>query len=942
MKILRIEIHNVASIVDATIDFASGPLADEKIFLICGETGTGKTTILNSICLALYNSTPALLTYGSNDKDANGQTTRNSSQMLRRGTREGWVNLDFEGNDGVAYRAVWSARKIKKRDKSLKIEAKSRIERIADGESVDIPVSELTGLTFKQFTQTTLLAQGQFTKFLLADEPEKAEILEKLTGTEIYATIGQRIYDTLRQKEVALKTLNDRIDGAKLLSHDERQALTDELPPLSAAIAKCAGELAIIDAKLKWLADDEAIAKRLEANRAERDRAEAEMRSDAVTGLAETVRIWEETAQVRQLMAEAAEAETELAAARDSRPALRNRYAAILGAIGWLRAEKMARQAALDALNAKVGDYDIKAITEAAAALRNESVALSRALAAIDRYQSAKSRRVSAADAVNAAESGIAGHRAEIARLVAAIPPIESDYRIKQAHLDGMKELSDHIASLRRAFADSHECPLCGSKSVDLATDAAIDEKLAVAQAETDAAKSAYDKASAAKSKAEAALAALLDDLSRKRRELKAALDAESTAKASAMKAAEAVSVDCDDAAYAPAIDQRIADVNKSLAAREQMLRDALAARSAADRLAAIDGRITEAERSIAPLAAAFGETQAAQCADMPDLTAKISALIAQTAALDGRIESLSARLADRRAGIAAYMAAEGSCSAEQINAAASLTAARISAAKAEIKAVADRHLAATAAVVEVERQSAEHQAAKPEIAEGETPQSLAAVRAEAETQRDDASKRQAAVETLLADDDKRAEALAQTKRDRDALQVECADWVVLESLYGGAKGQKFRLMAQCFVLRTLLHKANHYLAMLSPRYELYCADNSLVINVIDRDQANAIRPVTLLSGGESFIVSLALALGLSAISKERLDVDTLFIDEGFGTLDAATLETVLTTLDRLHTIGGRRVGIISHVAGLAERIPAQIRLRRTAPASSAVTIVTL
>ncbi len=126
---------------------------------------------------------------------------------------------------------------------------------------------------------------------------------------------------------------------------------------------------------------------------------------------------------------------------------------------------------------------------------------------------------------------------------------------------------------------------------------------------------------------------------------------------------------------------------------------------------------------------------------------------------------------------------------------------------------------------------------------------------------------------------------------------------------------------------------------MLTSRYQLDCDDGSLTINVIDRNHGDSVRNVGLLSGGESFVVSLALALGLSAISKEKIHVDTLFIDEGFGTLDKDVLDTVITTLDRLHAIGGRRIGIISHVQDLKDRIPTQIRLLRSGPSSSRVSV---
>jgi len=1115
MKILRIDIHNIASIEDASIDFATGPLADEKLFLICGETGSGKTTILNSICLALYNSTPALLTYGNNDKDANGVTTRNSSQMLRRGAKDGYVNLDFEGNDGIAYRAVWSARKIKTRDKSLKIDVKTRIERLSDGAKTETPVAELTGLTFKQFTQTTILAQGQFTKFLLADEAEKAEILEKLTGTEVYAAIGRRIYDTMRQKEDALKSLNDRIAGAKLLGDDEKKALADELPALRGAIIKCTRDLNAIDAKLKWLADAEAIAARLSENAAMRDAAEAALRGEEHLRKAESVRIWEATARVRVLIGEMDKAETDLRYARSARPRLREKFAAILGAIDRLIEEKRELQGSVEALTRKLekiepqaemlaqaprievlaksvvserseaakcceraqalgreiatarvrleaarvkvkkavekhessaieakkreseaGEFDLKSITEAAERLRDQAVALKVAYTAIEKYHGCKSQREQADSAVREAAAETDALKAEIRCQDEAIPPLESACREKQSILSGMMEIKDHIQSLRLRFADSHECPLCGSKGVDLATDALLEGKVGEAQAEADAAKEAFDKASASLAKGKASLSALEKDLRRKCSQANAALTAEANARAEAEKAASAVGVDCDDEGYAAVIESRMVKVEQGRAAQSEMLKNALAAQTAweearkamekdrecveaatkdadaidksvsalamkieseetlrvkaiaasdealcrikemlcegyaatpdniltiseeisakakgyetdrqnrtagIDKLSAMEARISEAVSAISPLCEAFPGTEGSGTASMPDISREISGLIAETSAVDGRIESLSALVAEKREQIDAYLSEPGNCSREQIEEAAKYTPEQISEYKEEIKVDADRLVAARAAYGEIERRKAEHQQAKPDLADDDTPESLAARREDAEAVRDSASKRQAAVEALLKDDADRADALAETKRDRDALKEECANWAVLEDLYGGAKGQKFRLMAQSYVLRTLLYKANHYLAMLSQRYELCCSDNSLVINVIDHDQSNIVRAVTLLSGGESFIVSLSLALGLSAISKERLDVDTLFIDEGFGTLDNSMLETVIATLDRLHRIGGRRVGIISHVTSLAERIPTQIRMRRTGPGTSAIDVV--
>ena len=151
--------------------------------------------------------------------------------------------------------------------------------------------------------------------------------------------------------------------------------------------------------------------------------------------------------------------------------------------------------------------------------------------------------------------------------------------------------------------------------------------------------------------------------------------------------------------------------------------------------------------------------------------------------------------------------------------------------------------------------------------------------------------------------------------------------WNLLNNRFGGSK---FRNLVQTHILRPLLENANIYLKQITDRYELTCSEDNeqLAIFVLDRYNKNEMRSVTVLSGGERFMVSLALSLALSSLNRPDLNVDILFIDEGFGTLDEKTLDSVMQTLEKLQTIAGqqqRRVGIISHREELVERIPNQI-----------------
>lgn len=142
-----------------------------------------------------------------------------------------------------------------------------------------------------------------------------------------------------------------------------------------------------------------------------------------------------------------------------------------------------------------------------------------------------------------------------------------------------------------------------------------------------------------------------------------------------------------------------------------------------------------------------------------------------------------------------------------------------------------------------------------------------------------------------------------------------------------GSDGKDLRKIAQCYTLRFLVEHANAEIKKFNGRYELQQVRNSLALRIIDHDRADDIRDVTTLSGGETFIVSLGLALGLSSLSSGSIAFDNLFVDEGFGTLDPDMLATVIDSLAALQSSQGKKVGVISHTDTMSERITTQIRI---------------
>ena len=170
--------------------------------------------------------------------------------------------------------------------------------------------------------------------------------------------------------------------------------------------------------------------------------------------------------------------------------------------------------------------------------------------------------------------------------------------------------------------------------------------------------------------------------------------------------------------------------------------------------------------------------------------------------------------------------------------------------------------------------------------------------------------------------------------------QQEHRRWASLSELIGSADGTKFSRFAQSLTLAHLVNLANRHLQKLSDRYQLQKRQGACVeMDIVDRYQADAVRSLESLSGGETFLVSLALALGLSDLARRNHPIDSLFIDEGFGTLDADTLDTALAALETLQA-GGKTIGIISHVEALKERLTTQIQVRKNNSGNSTLAVI--
>ncbi len=256
MRILAIRGENLASLGQPfLLDFESEPLSGTGLFAITGETGSGKSTILDALCLALYGRYPRFAEQqGDSSPDPGGRVrVLDGSTILRRGAGRGYAEADFLGQDGQRYRARWEARRSRNRAdgaiqdavRSLyEIHAESLVTIATTKTAVQDAVHAKTGLTFEQFCRTVLLAQGEFDSFLLAPERERGDLLEKITGTEIYGRISRRVREGTKTLEAEVVELERQLTIMGLLAPAELETLAAELSHLRTELMAKSAETA--------------------------------------------------------------------------------------------------------------------------------------------------------------------------------------------------------------------------------------------------------------------------------------------------------------------------------------------------------------------------------------------------------------------------------------------------------------------------------------------------------------------------------------------------------------------------------------------------------------------------------------------------------------------------------------------------------------------------
>ena len=975
MKILAIRGRNLASLEgDFEIDFTVEPLLSAGIFAISGPTGAGKSTLLDTMCLALFARTPRTDQAKENNVKLQDVSNEQLSQsdprfLLRRGTSSGFAEVDFMVLNGHRYRTRWSVARARDKENGRLQNPRLALynldkEEEEQGTRSDLQarIIDLIGLTFEQFTRSVLLAQNDFSTFLKAEQGEKASLLEKLTGTELYSAISRQIFERNARAKEAFDLIQTRIQGIELLTDEEENDLRIRLAGTEKElqrVEKAKAEQQALQEAVRSIEQQITIRQRQQKEAADKLVHATELltvaRHEYEKGVEEQQQSEARFKSLQQEILQARKLDIQLdAAIRDlshSEQQLKNvtlrkgeaekKYQAailrqklgmeeIARLTAW-RERYKEKESIAEQLSALLLHLDaasaarsgVEAANRSIETLRQEVVALNKQLAGLQQTSANKQQALKQAeeDYRSLEEKLKAVDASALDKQIEKLRQEREQLLIEQARL----EASGNIKDLRGRLQDGQPCPVCGSTHHPFVNQAPVApvSTLTLQLQDLSNKKETYIAHTRH-------LARLQQQLLQLHKEL-----ADSEAACKDMIGKQQLSVSRQEREETIVKEQSV-QLTQSLSAADLLFGNG------------------EWQKAWLRNPETFRKTLTDFARQWHENTEKLHQLERQESAQKAECESLASFLPSLE------KQAEESGQLHEKNRAA------FSSLQAERKKLLNGR-SADSVEQEYIRRMEELKERLKKLSATQTEQSgiadqtrgiadqIAKDLTEASA---DLLRRKAALDKWTADylDSSGGEPLevilsrytqektelafwlrtqTENKAKVSGLQeelnvrrTESERWAKLNELAGSADGAKFRRIAQGYTLDILLNYANVQLRELTRRYRLERVPETLALQVIDRDMCDEVRTVHSLSGGESFLVSLALALGLSSLSSNRMRVESLFIDEGFGSLDAETLRVAMDALESLRT-QGRKIGVISHVQEMTERIPVRICVNR-------------
>lgn len=953
MKIIAIRLKNLTSIEGSVeIDFTEEPLHSAGIFAISGPTGAGKSTLLDALCLALYDKAPRFATSVESinladvgDNQINQSDVRN---LLRRGMSDGYAEVDFQGVDGHRYRSRWSVRRTRnKANGSLQPQAMEvkdlDTEKIFQGTRKELlaQLVELVGLTYEQFTRTVLLAQNDFATFLKSKGSAKAELLEKLTGTGVYSRISQEVFSRNKSAQEEVTMIHHRLSVIELLPEEELLVLQKEKEQLAEKrtagiqlLAEQNAQLNVVRSlrtqetlwkkKQKQEQEEQEKQKTLKENLAVQEEGITRFKIQCEAIQPDLKRARELDVQIQSQQAGYTQSQQILQAAsrqvveqekkwKYATSQLQNSYQSLnrllnhtgIEPLQLEQMEVMLRQEE-DVLVAKIQkneERQVRLDSYSYLTLAEEQTKWQKELTRQQNMKQLAEGQTKATLEIERLEKEAAASMRQLAEQDSVVKALQRLYE------NARMAVGKNVKTLRQQLHEGEACPVCGSTTHPYHQEQEVVDTLFRNMEQE------YNAATATYQQINNRSIALNHDLTHQK-------------------------------TMAAQIKEQLATLQQEGAIIEDEQQIQIRLKELAERILAYRNLYAEWQRSDEEI-----KKLRAHCEELRDHVAQFRLAVQKVSAAKEQLELLQKSASDEQQRFDVLAKALDTLrkerslllkgkSADDAEAAMAKREKELNVAlekaRKEVEAVQNRllglqgemkQLAVTIEELREQQKNIKLSDQLPELIAKQQEDNL------------DTERALSSVEARLLQQMKNKTIVEQIVKELAEKQSIAERWAKLNKLIGSADGAKFKVIAQSYTLNLLLLHANKHLAYLSKRYKLQQIPGTLGLQVIDCDMCDEVRTVYSLSGGESFLISLALALGLSSLSSNNLKVESLFIDEGFGSLDAESLRTAMEALEQLQ-MQGRKIGVISHVQEMSERISVQVQVQKKVNGKSVLTVV--
>ncbi len=954
MKILAIRLKNLTSIEGTVeVDFMAEPLHSAGIFAISGPTGAGKSTLLDALCLALYDKAPRFATSVENvnladvgDNQINQSDVRN---LLRRGTSDGYAEVDFLGIDGRRYRSRWSVRRTRNKingslqPQTLEVkELDTEKEFQGTKKELLIQLVELVGLTYEQFTRTVLLAQNDFATFLKSKGAAKAELLEKLTGTGVYSRISQEVYARNKAAQEEVTLIQNRMNVIELMPEEELLALQKEkelsIEKRAAGIKLLAEQNEQLNVVRSLKIQEELWKKKQQEEQEEQVRekvlqgALASQEEGLVHFKAQWEAIQPDLKKARQLDVQIQSQQSSYIQSQQILQAANRQVAEQEQKMRVAAEQLQVSYSSLNRLLSHVGIEEALQLEQVEEILRQEESKLVAATSTNEerllrlnsfgypllaeeqvKLQKELTRQQNIrqlTETQTKAKTEIERLEKEVANCLKQLTEQETALKVTQRLYENARmAVGKDVKALRRQLQEGEACPVCGSTAHPYHQEQEVVDTLFRSIEQE------YNVASTNYQQMNNRSIALQRDLAHQK-----TVDGQIAEQLAALYKAGI------EAGNEEQIQRRLAELAERILEYRNLYaewqRGDEETKKIRTHCEALRENVSLCRLAMQKVSSAKEQLVILQNAASAELKRFEVIEKALNVLRQERSQLLKGKSADEAEAAVAKREKELNLALEKARKEVEAVHNRLSGLQGEMKQIA-------LAIGELQEQYKKIESPEllPEIIKKQQEENLNIERA------------LSTMEARLLQQAKNKLTVEQIAKELAEKQTVAERWAKLNKLIGSADGAKFKVIAQSYTLNLLLLHANQHLSYLSKRYKLQQVPDTLALQVIDCDMCDEIRTVYSLSGGESFLISLALALGLSSLSSNNLKVESLFIDEGFGSLDAESLRTAMEALEQLQ-MQGRKIGVISHVQEMSERISVQVQVHKKVNGKSVLTVV--